>query len=211
MSLELVYVHFPKAAGTSLIQALRSHYGDALFADYMHHPPGDFSHDPGVVPEGVRAVCGHFHADRYAAYRSALRFTFLREPVDNLISIYYFWQKFPSIGYEAHDRFLAERPTIFALAEYPELRTLASQAYFGGVDLGTFDLVGFYERRAEGMAKLSALIGAPLDAGLHVNRTDDEFDQARAELKSDRAAMARLRDILSDDVAFYERAYERFS
>ena len=211
MSLELIYVHFPKAAGSSLIHALRSHYGDALLADYAHHPPGDYSQHPAYVPEGVRAVCGHFHADRYAGHRSAKRFTFLREPVDNLISIYYFWLTFPSIGYAAHDRFLAERPTIFEMAEYPELRHLASRAYFGGVDLGTLDFVGFFDRRTEGLAKLSDLIGIQLNAELHVNRTNDEFDRAREELKADQAAMKRLRETLSDDVAFYDRAYERFA
>lgn len=211
MSLELIYVHFPKAAGTSLINALRSHYGDALLADYTHLPPGDYSHEPAYLPEGTRAVCGHFHADRYAEHRTATRFTFLREPVDNLISIYYFWKKFPSIGYPAHDRFLAENPTVFELAEYPELRTLASRAYFGGVDLGDLDFVGFFERRAEGLASVSSLTDIPLSADLHVNRTDEEFDRAREELRADRAGMARLRDLLSEDVAFYERAFERFA
>ena len=50
-------------------------------------------------------------------YSSAFRFTFLREPVDNLISIYYFWLTYPFDGYPAHRRFLDERPTIFEFAD----------------------------------------------------------------------------------------------
>jgi hypothetical protein len=210
MSLELVYVHFPKAAGTSIVHGLRSHYGEALLADYTHPPPDDWSSDAAYLPDGVRAVCGHFHANRYANWPAA-RITFLREPVDNLISIYYFWRTFPPSGYAAHERFLAEQPSIFEFAKYPEMRTLASELYFGGVDLADFDFVGFYERRVDGLATLSRVLGLPLNANLYVNRTEETFDRERQELKADSAAMTRLRDILSEDIAFYERAFERFS
>jgi hypothetical protein len=209
--LELVYVHFPKAAGTSLIHGLRSHYGDALLADYTHLPPLDWSHDPAFVPDGIRAVCGHFHADRYVKYGHSFRFTFLREPVDNLISIYYFWRNFPSVGYPAHDRFLADNPSIVEFARYPEMRRLACEAYFGGVDLSTLDFIGFFERRADDIARLSMRLGIPLQASLHINRTAEEFDGERLGLKADRQTLARLRDELADDVAFYEHAWERFS
>ena len=117
MALELVYVHFPKAAGTSITTALRNHYRESLMGDYDHQPPFDWSHDPPSVDHVVRAVSGHFHADRYVKYSSAFRFTFLREPVDNLISIYYFWLTYPFDGYPAHRRFLDERPTIFEFAD----------------------------------------------------------------------------------------------
>ena len=211
MSLELVYIHFPKAAGTSLIRDLRAHYGDTLLADYTHLPPLNWSHDPAYVPDGVRAVCGHFHADRYVGHGCPLRFTFLREPVDNLISIYYFWRNFPPSGYPAHERFLRDNPTIFEFATYPELRYLASDAYFGGVDLTAVDFVGFYEQRSTGMQQLSAMLDLPLRPEVYVNRTSSAFDDERNELKSDSRAMARLREMLADDVAFYERAWERFS
>jgi hypothetical protein len=209
--LELVYVHFPKAAGTSLIHGLRSHYGDALLADYTHLPPLDWSHDPALVPDGIRAVCGHFHADRYVKYGHSFRFTFLREPIDNLISIFYFWRTFPPSGFPAHERFLAESPSIFEFAAYPEMQRLACDAYFGGVDLESIDFVGFFERRSEDIPRLSARLGIPLEATLHINRTAEAFDHERRALKADRHAMARLRQQLTDDVAFYERAWERFS
>jgi hypothetical protein len=211
LSLELVYIHFPKAAGTSLICDLRAHFGDTLLADYTHLPPLDWSHDPAYVPDGVRAVCGHFHADRYAGHACPLRFTFLREPVDNLISIYYFWRNFPPSGYPPHERFLSDEPTIFEFATYPELRQLASDAYFGGVDLGALDFVGFYEQRAADMDRLSAMLDIPLRPEVYLNRTSTAFDDERNELKSDSHAMAWLREMLSEDVAFYERARERFS
>jgi hypothetical protein len=210
MDLEAVYVHFPKAAGTSLVQALKEHYGEAAVADYSAPPPMRDRHPP-VLRTGTRAVYGHFHAERYSAQRPACRFTFLREPVDNLISIFYFWRTFPPSDYPAHQRFLFETPTIFQFAEYPEIRRLASSCYFGGVDLGRLDFVGFFERRTEDLRKLSSRLGFDLDPQLALNRTSEEFRVEREELKADTRAMASLRSRLADEVAFYQRALERWS
>ena len=212
MALELVYIHFPKAAGTALVQSLRNHYGDgAMMPDYSHPPPESWVDDPPVVGPGIRAVFGHFHADRYSAYPSAFRFTFLREPVDNLISIYFFWRTYPPSGYPAHERFLAEKPTIMDFAEYPEVRYLASSCYFSGFDMDRLDFVGFFERRAEDLSKLSMQLGFELNAQLAINRTSSEFASERANLKADARTMARLRERLTDDIRLYERAYERRS
>ena len=210
MSLELIYVHFPKAAGTALVQSLRSHYGESALPDYSHSPPDSWSHDPPAPGPEVRAVFGHFHANRYAAYSEAFRFTILREPVDNLISIYYFWRNYPPSTYPAHERFLAEKPTILEFAEYPELRRLASSGYFGGVDIGDLDFVGFFERRKDDLSKLSALLGFKLDSELTINRTSSEFDLERARLKEDTRTRQLLRELLADDVSFYERACDRW-
>lgn len=211
MGPELIFVHFPKAGGTSLVRGLSSHYGDALILDYEHLPPLDWSGDPPRLSDRVRAVCGHFHGNRYQAYTQAFRFTFLREPVANLISIFYFWLDYPRHGFPAHDRFLAERPTIFEFAEYAEMKRLSSVAYFGGVDLDQFEFVGFYERRQDDVAKLSALIGVDLDSGLHVNKTDDKYAREREDLMADSGAMMRLRAQLADDVALYEQTLESWA
>jgi hypothetical protein len=176
--------------------------------DYGHLPPLDWSHEPPCLATGTRAVCGHFHADRYAAHHDAFRFTFLREPVDNLISIFHFWRTFPPSGYPAHERFLSEQPTIFEFAEYPELQRLSSSCYFGGVDMTRFDFIGFFERRVDDLSKLSGKLGFDVSTDVYVNKTSHEFDRERAELKADSNALAKIRDRLADDVAFYERARE---
>jgi hypothetical protein len=156
-------------------------------------------------------VCGHFHGDRFAAHQNAFRFTFLREPVDNLISIFYFWRTFPPSGYPAHERFLAEHPSIFEFAQYPEMRLLASVGYFSGIGIGELDFVGFYERRTQDLATLARLLGIKLESGIYLNRTDRRFDSERSELKADAAAIARLGCLLADDVEFYRQALDHWS
>jgi hypothetical protein len=207
MALELVSVHFPKAAGSTLASALKGHFGDALAFDYSHDPvnPDHILSEPPAHCVGIRAVHGHFRGDRYEEQRNAFRFTFLREPVENLISIYYYWRSHPTHGNPTHDLFLREQPTIvdFAAHCWP-IRRLMSMSYFGGVDIRTFDFVGFYETRIRDLARLSSQIGVSFPPHVHSNPTAPHQD--RQLLLSDKIALSTLRSVLADDVAFYESA-----
>jgi hypothetical protein len=211
MTVELISVHFPKAAGTSLGAMLRSYFGFDLFTDYDHDPvnPNHDLNDSPRLPPGTRAVHGHFRGDRYQAFRSAHHVTFLREPVDNLISIYYFWRTLAAHGNAAHDHFVSERPTIFEFAEYGPCRRLMTECYFGRLDLNVFDFIGFYEFRVEDLMTLSNISGFRVDKDIYLNRLSDTEAAERSALKTCAKSMEALRAILSDDIAFYERALRR--
>ena len=211
MNLELISVHFPKAAGSSLASALKAHFGDALALDY-HHDPVNPDHPLSERPaltQGSRAVHGHFRWDRYIEHRGAFRMTFLREPVANLVSIYSYWRSLPSQGSATHDRFLAEQPTILDFARsYWPLRRLMSVTYFGGMDIGSFDFVGFYETRVRDLDRLSKQLGLSLSSDIYVNQTAPMPE--RQLLMQDSATVSTLRSLLRDDVAFFEKARERW-
>lgn len=200
----VVSVHFPKAAGTSLHRQFTDLLGDAVLLDY--------GNDPLVVgrgatvgfPCGKRLVHGHFHPQRYA-HADAYRMTFLRHPVDNLISIYFFWRTYPESDNPVHVRFLRERPSILEFAAYPGINRLMSETYFGGFDMGRFDFIGFYESRDTDIRRLAGELGLPLRADRHENRTADS-DERRA-IEADASIRRRLTDILAADVAFYERLH----
>jgi hypothetical protein len=211
LSLELVSVHYPKAAGSSLAAALKAHFGDALALDYHHDPvnPDHSLSERPLLAEGARAVHGHFRWDRYIEHRGAFRLTFLREPVANLVSIYSFWRSLPPQRSPTHDRFLSEQTSIvdFARSYWP-IRRLMSVTYFGGIEIGSFDLVGFYETRVRDLGRLSKQLGLSLQSDIYVNRTAPMND--RQLFREDAATVSTLRSLLSDDVAFYEKARERW-
>jgi hypothetical protein len=208
MPLEIISVHFPKAGGTSLAACLRASFGEHLALDYDHDPvhPNYALSEPSNLAPNIRAVHGHFRGDRYTG--PAFRMTFLREPVSNLISIYLFWRTYPEGAAQLHRRFLAERPSVLAFAQYPAIQTLMSETYFGGVDLDRFDFIGFHERRREDLGRLSHVLGLELDGDLHLNKTTRTTGQEQ-DLLSDAPLLAALRDHLSKDVALYERLFNR--
>src|SRR5208283_2382267 len=125
--------------------------------------------EAGVLPDDKFVVHGHFRAQRYLCDR-AYRLTFLRHPVSNLISIFFFWRLSPPF-IPLHARFLEERPSIVVFARYPAFRTLMSEAYFGGFDMRRFDFIGFHESRDVDMPKLATAIGLPLSADVALNIT----------------------------------------
>jgi hypothetical protein len=129
--------------------------------------------------------------------------TFLRHPVDNLISIYYFWKALPEVGNPVHTRFLHEHPSILEFAMYSGIRTLMSETYFGGFDMSRFDFIGFYETRNADIPRLSEELGLPLSSAYYENRTVETGE--RHPLDADNSIRRRLNDLLAADVAFYER------
>lgn len=203
----IVSVHFPKAAGSSLKEQFVHLLGDLVYLDYARGPLA--ADDSGIsdFPEGKVLVHGHFPAARYASSLATM-ITFLREPVDNLISIYFFWRAFAKPTNALHARFLAERPSLPAFARYPKIQRLMSQTYFGNVDLRRFSFVGFHETRDADMLRLSSLLELPLDPSLHLNKTKEFAD--RDIVSQDRSVTDALKDVLYDDVSFYWNARRQF-
>jgi hypothetical protein len=81
----VVSLHFPKAAGTSLGTRLTKLLGGKIAFDYNH------AHSQAPARRLPTACPGHFRALRSTA-AAAYWMTFLRHPVDYLISIYFFWK-----------------------------------------------------------------------------------------------------------------------
>ena len=92
--MKFFYVHFPKAGGTSLRTQLEEKLPGKIHYDYNNDPIGGANvRAEAEPPVGSLGVCGHVHANRYATW-SELTFTIIREPVNNLVSIYFFWKSF---------------------------------------------------------------------------------------------------------------------
>jgi hypothetical protein len=201
--LDFVYVHFAKAGGTSLARALSNHYQDRVFWD-LDHDPCNAAHDihePPALAENIQAVQGHIRADRYAGYPVRVLTTFLRDPVDRLISGYFFWKTLPPTNSPDHLRFLAEQPSILERAH--ATAGTAHRAFYDGFDMRDFDFVGFHDRRVEDLATLSEMAGFPMPPDVHLNATPPS--QERAEVMSNPALLAELRRALADEVEFYEK------
>ena len=197
-----VSVHFPKAAGSSLKSQFEALLGDQVAFDYGHDPLVVADRQAVAFPARKQLVHGHFHPSRYDP-TEGYWLTFLRHPVDNLFSIYFYWIDLPEPGHCVHARFLRERPSVLEFAAYPGISTLMSETYFGGFDMRRFDFIGFHETRAADLGRLGADLGLPLAAETYENRTADTAE--RREIKADGALRRRLADLLAADVAFYDR------
>lgn len=211
-NLKIISVHTPKTGGTSIRTALANAFGAAFAVDYSEDPADPtsprqldpeqyFSRNRGL-PVGIRCLHGHFHPAQFNLEDTFL-FTLLRHPVDNIISIYFFWKALPPQGQPLHDYFLSRGMDILAMARLPLLRHLYSRTYFGGFDMTRFDLVGRHEARAAALDKLSQVAGVAIDTSVQVNVTGVSAE--REKLLADGARMQQLHDILDEDIRFYEK------
>ncbi|MFG1461529.1 sulfotransferase family 2 domain-containing protein [Xanthobacter sp. DSM 24535] len=221
---ELVSVHVPKCAGTSLRLALeRAYGGTAVFWDYADGV-GNPTSAMNIDPEGFfarwqaadwstfpyRAIHGHFHPNKYRTLPAKVRATFLRHPLTRLVSHYYFWQRRWEHGSHPVRDYVNERNlSLEAFAHLPIIRYFYTRLYFRDVDMASFDFIGFCETATEDFARLESALGMTLDLGRENMNTTPEYAGALEEVHCDPAQTERLRALLSDDIAFYEALRER--
>lgn len=193
--------------------ALKAAYGDRLVLDYADNPadptsarvldPKGFERRKRDVPDGILAIHGHFHPAKYRITDDCVLFTHLREPVANIISIYYYWQQMPHQSDALHRYVVQNKLSLIEMAQLPLIRRLYSQTYFGDFDMGRFDIVGRHEARDSMLGLLDQRLSVGLDPTVFVNVTP--HDERRLQIEHDAQLRSHLRDLLRDDIEFYER------
>lgn len=179
-------------------------------SDFIIDPVSWHTRRPTYLPELTQVVHGHFRPEKYDLIKNAFRLTILRHPVDNLISIYFYWKKIPPQPNAVHQYFLANNLDILGLARLPIMQNLYNYTYFGGWDMRCMDFIIKHENRVDDLQHLSAMLGIKIDTTLHLNATDpDNVNQEKEELIADEGLMSCLRDLLSEDICFYYRYTER--
>lgn len=213
ISMLAIGVHFPKAGGNSLMEVLRNKFADRLLLDYTETPalpqvqrhldPHSYFMRRDPIPGGIACVFGHFHPAKYQ-HHAAIRFTVLRNPVENMISIYaYFKATPPTPPGLIHQYMLRENLDVVGLARLPLLRRLMSETYFGGVDMKSFQLVGRHEEREQTNAALCKLLDLEPFEDVRANVTPPSAE--RDQIAADSRICGKLADILHDDMVFYEQ------
>jgi hypothetical protein len=211
----IVSVHTPKAAGTSFIQQLRTTFGeDSLLLDYSEDP-ADVRSRQNMDPESYRleltksifpfrVVHGHYHISKYDGLSDAFRLTFLRHPIDNLLSIYDFWSlqsidtwDNPLFKYFKEKSLPPER-----FAMLPTIRYLYTRTYFGGFDMSRFDFIGDYQHYSTELFRLGALLGVGFEPSVRLNVTQNLPGYQPRINSVDRAILGEL---LVEDILFYEK------
>lgn len=198
--IELLSIHFPKTGGSSLIDGLKAHYRDGYYEDWTHIPghPLHNTRIPLTVGKPIRAVHGHVRIESYIGLNPEFVFTFIRDPVDLMISFYFYWQRLePGDDFE-HQRFLRERPSII---DFARERSKGYQAYFAGADLGAFDFIGRFDAYSSDLARLGQIVNIAFPVVYHnVSPANDE----RSEILSNQKLVEELRDAMRDEYTIYD-------
>lgn len=218
----VISVHVPKCAGTSLQQALIRCYSEAQvhldYADRVLDPAAPCNLDPASWREhcaritdlgGKAVVHGHFHADKYDAVPEALRVTFLRHPIERLISHYYYWLRLKRSAHTLHNYVLDHQLDFRRFSRLPMMRFCYSRVFFRGIDPARFDFIGDHGDYAASLQALSALLGQDLAVQAENHNPQPHYDQRKRALLQDRDLVRDLAVLLADDLDFYHEACKR--
>jgi hypothetical protein len=220
--IEVISVHVPRCAGTSLLRAMEVIFGiDAVYRDN-----GDRPADPAspVNTErerfngidrtksdlflGKKVIHGHFNIRKYATLKAHLRIVFLREPIERIVSHYFFWKTLPRYGHKLHEFFLEEDLDIVEFAQLPSIRNFYTSSYFFGVDMRQFDLIGFYDRLFIDFEKLLDLLNYRNNNTYHIERANinlfNNYSSSKMAIMSDNCLLGKLGQLLKNDTEFYE-------
>jgi len=108
---------------------------------------------------GVACIHGHFLPLKYlllSVKREVTFITWLRDPLERLVSHYYYWKKYydPGAAPWLHRRMVEENWSLERFCLSPELQNVYGQ-FFWGFPLEYFDFIGITEHYAEDLAWFS--------------------------------------------------------
>ena len=207
MRRDIVLVHIPKTAGTSLRKMLElAAHNHLILRDYTDAPATtkelyELVHEQKRLPEfrqrfnsGNRGILlgGHFPARRYWKFFNAESFvTFIRDPVDRVLSEYnHFVTKYGWTG--SFEEFLLPRRNVIS-------------KYLAGIDLERFGFIGMTEEFDASKSALASFVGAPL----HFSRGNFGDYGAHPELLTRTDNRSIVADLNQDDIALCKKLRER--
>lgn len=205
-NLEIISVHVPKTAGTTFGNILQQVYGvERVFFDYAWNDPA-----LEIKPE-VKAVHGHFPASKYKDLPDTVkRIAWIRNPVERLISHYFYWQHIP-ISKRAgnlHRYVIENNIKLIDFAKIPEIRNHISNLYID-IDINEFYFIGIQEYFEEDFNQLSNLLGFPKITLTQKNPNPLEAYKQFKQSPNYQETLDKLADINAQDMELYQLALEK--
>lgn len=200
-------VHIPKTGGTTFLSVLEQHYGNRLVKDY-ETPREEVNRLIGG--RGEYCVHGHFHVEKYLDVPDATFVTWMRDPIDRLISYYNFWFNYRYPQHPLWRRVYYDKMDFMSFAKLCNIGDEQSR-YFSGKPLDEFAFVGVSEMFSEGMELFRDQFGMGFDpAALPRLRDSRKFRNVFDRSMLSRKDTAILYDAHPLDTELYHKAVRHF-
>lgn len=226
----IIFTHIPKCAGTSLRESVIVNniessliYQSGNFKEILGYK-NDFRYIIGHWPHGIE---DYFHIKNPIRGRKKIRITFLREPIDHLISFFYFQKQ--QIRYSAFKDEIGNKSIVEFYENVPRALNLQTK-FCAGVFyeqffrrtskagsnlqlrkakqnlLKSFDFVGQFENYTADLQLLAKTYNLDLTI-THNNVTKTHKRIAKKDLS--KMELDKLRELNSLDIKLYKFASEK--
>lgn len=217
----IISIHIPKTGGMSFATLLEQAYLDGCFLDYSSKTtevPYWYAYFRAFVrsfararfAESVECVHGHFFAIQYSRLQRPYHFvTWLRDPVEQHVSLYYYWKRYPDISYK-HPlwlKMIEKSMTLREFAEIPRFWNIATRFLYG-VPLRSFSFVGIMEQYDRSIALFKRIFSIGDD--VWYARTNVNPDRKAAKYQLDPDLFAYVCETNGKDMMLYQQGLRRF-
>jgi hypothetical protein len=147
----IISVHVPKTAGTTLLHYLQTHFN--VFED--NEAWGYASLLKAMLKKSdlvktYDCIHGHFPAMKYRFYPNTIFITFVREPLERMVSHYYYWKKVYEIGNPGRDPYvdsLFKRDISLSDFVFEEKLKNQQWQYVRGIPLSRYSFIGITDEK----------------------------------------------------------------
>jgi len=182
---KLIFVHVPKTAGSSFAYYLSRLYNHAR--DTEKYWRGEYT-DRNIF-ESYDLIYGHFHYSKYK-YLNRPLITLLRNPVERVISQYYYSNKPEGV------------PNDISLADYASLEICRNMISKQLGSLENFDFIGFKEKFNETLNKFEKFSGIKFIKRNNIRKRDNRKNKKTVSKK----IKTHIKDMNNEDVKMYKMA-----
>lgn len=225
----IIFPHIPKTSGTSIRLQLEKDSGIRVLYDYFTDYP--LSSNPSVVnarlldrkrisneAESILSnydfIMGHFMADKYLSCEEiggCDLICFVRDPVERVISHYYFWKKGIEIGLRKEEEFktikllddIRNGMTLIQFARTKEMINFY-KIFFADRDISDFSFIGQTERFDDSINIINSRFGTNFISARELITRKEIY---RDEIKS---CYDEIIGLNKDNYKYYEKALKYF-
>lgn len=215
--IEVISLHIPKTAGKSFYKVLQHVYGEKL--DKRTRRKDYFPHKVNIkmlintIPDAVSVMHGHLlyrHVMNIKQIHGSKVITWLRDPVDRVISNYYFLMQ--SIRKNSSKEHQHQDKVDYTLLDYASEESVRNRMtkYLEGIELEDLFFIGFLEYFNEDLLTLSKMLDWKVAIpNVHENSGSSYRKNLTCATKTVTAEMRdEIRELNRSDVLLYEKALD---
>jgi hypothetical protein len=222
--MKLVSVHVPKSAGFSFRDHLTHLFGKKrVIWDYNHTDRPDYKPEPPTPyllaqlrTNKTTVIHGHFFLSRYRHIPGLQRAMWFRDPVERLLSHYYYWQHAVDMDHPNCRKLHEEALSAAEFAAIPELRNIYAR-FLDDEPLAELNWIGLVEDYQSSLDLFYAMYAVgrdPNEINVHLNknrgRQGDNYELSSKERGKIERLNAEDMDLYSEAKTIFGRLADRY-